>query len=143
VSKASLKADSLDTLCESQFSPRVRGRLSLCRWGVGLARSAMLTAQPVSAQQLLGINALQYVAQNLEEAHAKAAEYVQQIVAGAPGAQADVKKLVAASAMENERDAEKVIRGVFEEMLRPSEEGKYGLQCFQAKKKPDWSTLRR
>jgi hydroxymethylglutaryl-CoA lyase len=135
--------DSPGTLCESEFCPEPGGKLKLFRWGVGLARSAMLTAQPVTAQQLLGINALQHIAQNLEEAHAKAAEYVQQIVGGAPGAQADVKKLVAASAMENERDAEKVIRGVFEEMLRPSEEGKYGLQCFQAKKKPDWSTLRR
>ena len=37
----------------------------------------------------------------------------------------------------------KVIKDFFVEMLAPCEEGKYGLECFQAKTKPDWGSLTR
>jgi methylglutaconyl-CoA hydratase len=103
----------------------------------------MLTARSVTADELAAINAIHHIAPDLDSAYAKADEIVQQIIGGAPGAQADVKTLVNMVATEPESKSIDAIRGFFHEMMKPCEEGKYGLECFQKKVKPDWDSLKK
>jgi enoyl-CoA hydratase/carnithine racemase len=102
----------------------------------------MLTARSVSSAELAAVSALHHIAPDLDSAFSKADEIVEQITGGAPGAQADVKTLVNLVATESESQHIEAIKGYFLEMMKPCEEGKYGLECFQKKVKPDWDTLR-
>jgi hydroxymethylglutaryl-CoA lyase len=110
-------------------------------WGVAKSREAMLTARPIPAQELLDVSAIQYITKDLASAHEKVDEVVSQLVLGAPNAQTDAKKLIQSAATESSESHWGLIENTFVNMMRPCEEGKYGLECFQAKKKPDWSIL--
>lgn len=111
-------------------------------WGVAKAREAMLTARSIPVAELLHVGAIHYVTPSLEEASKKVDEVVTQLVMGAPGAQGDVKVLINSAATEPAASHWKTIQGFFEEMMKPNVEGKYGLECFQAKVKPDWTSLK-
>lgn len=83
------------------------------------------------------------VRESLDSAATKVDEIVAQIALGAPDTQGDVKTLVASAASASAEYHLKTVKRLFNGMLAPCLEGKYGLECFQAKKKPDWDSLRR
>jgi enoyl-CoA hydratase/carnithine racemase len=110
-------------------------------WGVPKSREAMLTGRSIPVSELHVLSAVHYVLPDLESALEKVDQVVEQLSLGAPLAIADIKNLVNSAATEPAKEHAAVIKAFFLEMLAPSVEGKYGLECFQAKEKPDWVGL--
>jgi hydroxymethylglutaryl-CoA lyase len=98
-------------------------------WGPALAREAMITGRPVLASELLARNIIHAVVDTDEEAQKKVQEYIIQLGTSAPRAVSQVKELVNAVS-ERKREAEEIER-VFEDMMKPSDEAKFGIEEFR------------
>lgn len=116
-------------------------RFIVREWGVPKSREAMLTSRSIPVAELHALSAVHYVLPDAKSAVDKVDEIVAQLALGAPIAQANVKTLVNSAATEPAEDHQATTKAFFVEMLAPCEEGKYGLECFQAKKMPDWGSL--
>ena len=106
-------------------------------WGPALAREAMITGRPILASELLQKNVIHAIVETEEEAQKKVEEYVSQLGTSAPRAVSQVKELVNAVA-ERKRENEEIER-VFEDMMRPSDEAKFGIGEFRkGVREVDW-----
>ena len=107
-------------------------------WGPTLAREAMITGRPISATELLQKNLINAVVETEHEAHKKVEEYTSQLRTSAPRAVSQVKELINAVA-ERKKETEEIER-VFVDMMRPSEEAKFGIEEFRkGNREVDWA----
>lgn len=102
----------------------------------------MLTARPITAQEILPLGAVHHVATSHRDAEEYIENLVDRIVGNAPGALAECKRLILAAAAEDPEDQFKAARDVFLRMMKPSAEAKYGIEMFRKKQKPDWSNMK-
>lgn len=106
-------------------------------WGPALAREAMITGRPILASELLAKNIIHAIAETEEQAQKIVEEYVLRLGSSAPRAVSQVKELVNAVA-ERKRENEEIEK-VFEDMMRPSDEAKFGIGEFRkGVKDVDW-----
>ena len=106
-------------------------------WGPALAREAMITGRPVLASELLQKNVIHAIVETEEEGKKKVEEYILHLKSSAPRAVSQVKGLVNAVA-ERKNETQEIER-VFEDMMRPSDEAKYGIGQFRrGEKQVDW-----
>jgi hydroxymethylglutaryl-CoA lyase len=98
-------------------------------WGPTLSREAMITGRPVLASELLAKNIIHAIVNTDQEAQEKVEEYILQLATSAPKAVSQVKKLVNAVAERKSENEE--IERVFQDMMRPSEEAKFGIGEFR------------
>lgn len=106
-------------------------------WGTSLAREAMITGRPVTASELYKQGIVHAVVATEEEADRVVKEYVDVLKSCAPRAVGQTKELVN---MVAERKGEgEGIRRVFMDMMRPSEEAKFGIGEFRkGNREVDW-----
>jgi hydroxymethylglutaryl-CoA lyase len=98
-------------------------------WGPALAREAMITGRPVTAKELLQKHVVHAVVETEEEAKELVEKYVKLLEMSAPRAVGQVKELVNRVA---ERKGEtESIEKVFEDMMAPSDEAKFGIGEFR------------
>jgi hydroxymethylglutaryl-CoA lyase len=107
-------------------------------WGPALAREAMITGRPILASELFANNVIHAIVETEEEGKKKVEEYILHLKSSAPRAVSQVKGLVNAVA---ERKGEKEeIERVFEDMMKPSDEAKFGIEEFRKGiKNVDWA----
>lgn len=98
-------------------------------WGPALAREAMITGRPILASELLQKNIIHAVVETEEEAQKKVEEYTARVATSAPRAVSQVKGLVNAVA-ERKGEADEIER-IFEDMMRPSDEARHGIEEFR------------
>jgi hydroxymethylglutaryl-CoA lyase len=106
-------------------------------WGTAFAREAMITGRPVLASELLARGFIHAIVETDEDAREKVEEYVKLLETSAPRAVAQVKSLVNAVA-ERKGETDEIAR-VFEDMMRPSDEARFGIGEFRkGVKGVDW-----
>ena len=106
-------------------------------WGPAFAREAMITGRAITAPELHNLGIIQEICEGEKDAEKRVGEYVTQLQSSAPGAVSQVKRLVNAVA-ERKREQEEIEK-VFEEMMLPSEEAKYGIEEFRkGNREVDW-----
>ena len=101
----------------------------------------MLTARPITAQELLPLGGVHHIATSPQDAEDYISDLVNRMVGNAPGALAECKRLIVAAASEDPEDQFKAARDVFLRMMQPSAEAKYGIEMFRKKQKPDWTSV--
>lgn len=122
--------------------PAVISKFVLREWGLSFAREAMLTARPVSAQELSSkVGAVHLVCPSEEEATFQAAvdSYISNLRWCAPGAMDLVKQLAETSwKHQGSQDQEINIERIFDTMMS-SEEQRVGFAAFaKGFRKTDW-----
>lgn len=127
--------------CQSTFTlsevrlglaPAVISRMVIREWGQAVAREAMLTARPVSAQELKRQGAIHGVGSNLQQLETLLETYLDILSKSAPRASKLCKDLVNAVGDKQQY----AIKKVFDEMMGPSQEAKYGVEQFRLGIKP-------
>ena len=117
----------------------------LCReWGVAIAREAILTARPVSPKELLEKSgAVHGVAEDALGLERLVNRKLDELAKCAPEASAKSKDLVrAAYRYPGGVEQAKTIKDVFEWMMVPSAEARYGTEQFRAgKREIDWDAF--
>ncbi|OQV08556.1 hypothetical protein CLAIMM_12809 [Cladophialophora immunda] len=149
------QANATFTMTEVKLGlcPATISKFVVREWGLAIAREAMLTSRPVTAQELHRFGAVHAIASSLslpssaatDGSHRNLDQLLQQYLDkylnhAAPQASARTKELVAAAwrYAGDERQA-KVIKDVFEWMIAPSEEAQIGTDAFRAGKNGvDW-----
>jgi hydroxymethylglutaryl-CoA lyase len=106
-------------------------------WGPALSREAMITGRPILATELFQKNVIHAIVETEEEGKKKVEEYILHLKSSAPRAVSQVKELINAVAERKNEKAE--IERVFEDMMRPSDEAKFGIGEFRkGLKEVDW-----
>ena len=116
----------------------------LCReWGVAFAREAILTARSVSPIELYEkIGAIHGMAEDSAGLEQLVDQKIAELAKCAPAASAKSKDLVrAAYRYPGEPEQAKIIKDIFEWMMVPSEEAKFGTEQFRAGKSVDWDAF--
>lgn len=117
----------------------------LCReWGVAIAREAILTARPVSPKELLEkCGAVHGVAEGAAGLEALVDRKLDELAKCAPQALARSKELVrAAYRFPGGLEQAKTIKDVFEWMMVPSDEARFGTEQFRAgRREVDWDAF--
>ena len=117
----------------------------ICReWGVGIAREAILTARAVSPKELFEKSgAIHGIADDAAGLEFLLDQNVAELAKCAPAASAKSKDLVrAAYQYPGGKQQAKTIKEVFEWMMVPSEEARYGTEHFRAgKREIDWDAF--
>jgi len=98
---------------------------------------AMITGRPILASELFRKNVIHAIVETEEEGKKKVEEYILHLKSSAPRAVSQVKELVNAVAERKNETAE--IEKVFEDMMKPSDEAKFGIGEFRKGiKEVDW-----
>lgn len=107
-------------------------------WGPSLAREAMITGRAVRPEELKRRGAVYALTFSLEEAWQAVHNVIRHVETSAPKAVSQVKELV--NAVAERKGEEKKIEEVFLDMMKPSEEAKFGISEFRkGMKKVDWA----
>lgn len=108
-------------------------------WGPALTREAMLSARPISAQELKSLGVVAGVAEDQQQLQGLLDSLLTRLRGSSPDASRMSKELVKLSWAHagGERQAAG-IRDLFERMMRPDGEGAHGVKQFQAGRKMDW-----
>lgn len=113
-------------------------------WGLALTRSAMLTARPVTAQQLQSAGAVFAVADDVEKMNTSLLDELEAMLgACAPGASTVCKELVRVAWTDpGAARQDEVVEERYLEMMKPSAEARHGMEQFrQGVREVDWSKL--
>ena len=117
----------------------------LCReWGIAFTREAILTARPISPQELLDKGgSIHGIAKDAAGLEALLDQKLDVLKSSAPAASAKSKQLVrAAYRYPGEAEQAKTIKDVFEWMMVPSDEARYGTEQFRAGNRDiDWDVF--
>lgn len=108
-------------------------------WGPAFTREAMLSARPVSPQELKSLGVVAGVAEDQEQLNALLDELLTRLRGSSPDASRMSKELVKLSWAHAGGEKQAAgIKALFERMMRPDGEGAHGVKQFQAGKKVDW-----
>lgn len=112
-------------------------------WGVALARQAMLTGRPVTAEELHSIGVVSIVCSHADELEMATDSVLGSLRFLSPSGSRMSKEVVAVGwkyggkAEQHQRVSE-----LFDEMLRPGTDGAHGAAEFLAPRKVDWDAYR-
>lgn len=121
------------------LSPATISRYVVREWGAGFAREAMVTGRAVAAEELRPLGAVHHVVGDLAEGRERLGRVLEGLRACAPRASYQSKRLVNAVYEEGSEESGRVIRDVFLDMTRPSEEFEHAALQFQkGVKVVDW-----
>lgn len=129
------------TLSETKLglAPAVISKYVLREWGVSVAREAMLSARAVTSSELQRLGIVTSVAKDIDELQLLTDAYLDRIQHSAPRASTLCKLLARVSGDDSQSS---IIKSVFQEMMLPSEEARYGVEQFRLGVKPvDWKKL--
>ncbi|KAL2004685.1 hypothetical protein VTN00DRAFT_3213 [Thermoascus crustaceus] len=124
-------------------------RLGLCpatiskyvarEWGPAFTREAMLSARPISAQELKSLGVVAGVAEDQQQLQRLLDGLLTRLRGSSPDASRMSKELVKLSWAHAGGEKQAAgIKALFERMMRPDGEGAHGVKQFQAGKKMDW-----
>jgi len=121
------------------LTPAVISRYIVREWGASFAREAMITARAVQPLELRSFGAVHHVVKDMEEGRVILAKVLENLRHCAPSASYQSKRLVNAISEQGLSESEVLIKDVFVDMSKPSEEAAYGIKAFQSgKKQVDW-----
>ncbi|KIX97084.1 uncharacterized protein Z520_07198 [Fonsecaea multimorphosa CBS 102226] len=149
------QANATFTMTEVKLGlcPATISKFVVREWGIAIAREAMLTSRPVTAQELHRFGVVHAIAASpslplsgvVDESRQNLDQLLQQycdkfLHRAAPQASARTKELVSAAwRYAGDERQDKVIKDVFEWMIAPSKEAQIGTDAFRAgKKEVDW-----
>jgi hydroxymethylglutaryl-CoA lyase len=136
--------DASVTLSEVKLGlcPATISKYVIREWGIAFAREAMLSARPVSADELRARGLVSDVADDPEQLGIRLDAFLARLKVASPDASRMSKELVrlawAHAGGEEQVDG---IKGLFEEMMSPDADGAHGVKEFQAGRKVDWDAL--
>ncbi|KAJ6104852.1 hypothetical protein N7523_011172 [Penicillium sp. IBT 18751x] len=124
-------------LCPATISKYV-----IREWGVAFAREAMLSARPVTMEELRERRLASDVADDAEQLKTRLDIFLSQLKVASPDASRMSKELVRlAWAHAGEKEQVDGIKRLFEDMMRPDADGAHGVKEFQARRKVDWDAF--
>ncbi|KAJ6114933.1 hypothetical protein N7486_000711 [Penicillium sp. IBT 16267x] len=124
-------------LCPATISKYV-----IREWGVAFAREAMLSARPVTIEELRNKGLVTEVADDTEQLRMTLDIFLSRLKVASPDASRMSKELVRlAWAHAGEQEQADGIKGLFEEMMRPDADSAHGVKEFQAGRKVNWDTF--
>ena len=125
------------------LSPAIISRYMAREWGIPFMREAMLTGREVTPAEVQRIGAVHGVADDSGALEWMLEEKLDQLSICAPRSAAACKELTRLAwtdAGGREQDAK--IKSVFDGMMKPGSEGKFGIEQFQKKvKRVDWGAF--
>ncbi|KAH7368445.1 ClpP/crotonase-like domain-containing protein [Plectosphaerella cucumerina] len=110
-------------------------------WGLALCRSAMLTARPVTAEELRAVGAIYALADDGKHLQGDAMEELEKrLRASAPGASTVCKELIHVAWTDpGGKEQDEVVAKRYVEMMTPSKEARHGIQQFKkGVREVDW-----
>jgi hydroxymethylglutaryl-CoA lyase len=111
-------------------------------FGVAFAREAMLSARPVTFEELRARGLVSEVADDAEQLRMRLDAFLSRLKVASPDASRMSKKLVRlAWAHAGDKEQADGIKDLFEEMMRPSSDGAHGVKELQAGRKVDWDAF--
>lgn len=113
-------------------------------WGLALCRSAMLTARPVTAEELRAAGAIYALADDAGSLHGDVMEELEKRLGTcAPKASTVCKELVkVAWTSPGGKEQDEVVERRYVEMMAPSKEARHGIQQFKkGVREVDWETF--
>ncbi|KAH7080778.1 ClpP/crotonase-like domain-containing protein [Paraphoma chrysanthemicola] len=113
------------------LSPATISRYLVREWGTSLAREAMVTGRVVGIEELFPLRAVHHAVEDIVEGQKRVVEVLEGLKSCAPRAVAQSKRLVNAVYEENSRESGQVIKEVFLDMTKPSDEADYGISQFR------------
>lgn len=112
-------------------------------WGPALARQAMLTGRPVTADELQSIGIVTAVCSNEVDLEAATDTLLDSLRFLSPSGSRMSKELVTlAWKYGGKPEQEKRVSELFDEMLRPGTDGAFGAAEFRARRNVDWDAYR-
>ncbi|CAG8284894.1 unnamed protein product [Penicillium nalgiovense] len=136
--------DASVTLSEVKLGlcPATISKYVVREWGVPFAREAMLSARPVSVEELRARGLVFDVADGAEELSARLDILLSRLKVASPDASRMSKELVRLGWVHAGRDEQVTgIRRLFEEMMRVDADGAHGVKEFQAGRNVDWDAF--
>jgi hydroxymethylglutaryl-CoA lyase len=136
--------DASVTLSEVKLGlcPATISKYVVREWGIPFAREAMLSARPVSVEELRARGLVFDVADGAEELSARLDILLSRLKVASPGASRMSKELVRLGWAHAGRDEQVTgIKGLFEEMMHVDADGAHGVKEFQAGRKVDWDAF--
>jgi hydroxymethylglutaryl-CoA lyase len=122
------------------LAPATISKYVIRELGIPVAREAMLSARPLSADELLRWGKVAHVFADTNRADAALEEYLVRLRACAPNASAITKSLVRLAWTDGGgKEQEAGIRTAFSQIMAPDSESAWGLEQFQKRvKEVDW-----
>lgn len=124
-------------LCPATISKYV-----IREFGLAFARETMLTARPVTVEELRARGLVSEVADTAEQLRMRLDMFLSRLKVASPEASRMSKELVrlawAHAGDEKQADG---IKSLFNEMMRPGSNGDHGVKEFQAGRKMDWDAF--
>lgn len=126
------------------LSPATISRYVVREWGTSLAREAIITGRKVTPEELRNVHAIHHIVDDMTSGRDLVRSLLETTRKCAPRAVAQSKRLVNAIYEEEQAASDKVIKEVFIDMIRPSDEAAHGIAQFQAGKRDvDWESYHR
>jgi hydroxymethylglutaryl-CoA lyase len=135
--------DAAVTLSEVKLGlcPATISKYVIREWGVAFAREAMLSARPITVEELRARGLVSDVADNADQLSARLDGFLARLKVASPDASRMSKELVRLAWLHAGGEKQTGgIKGLFEEMMRPDSDGAHGVNEFQAGRKVDWDT---
>lgn len=133
------------TLSEAKLGlcPAVISKYVVREWGVALARQAMLTGRPVTAEELRSIGVVTVACSHAGELENATDSLLDSLRFLSPSGSRMSKELVALGwKYGGKPEQHQRVSELFDEMLRPGTDGAHGAAEFQARRKVDWDAYR-
>lgn len=121
-------------LCPATISKYV-----IREWGVSFAREAMLSARPVTAEELRNRSLVSGIAEDQHGLSRHVDDLLTELKVASPEASRMSKELVRiAWAHGGDESQATRIKALFDQMMSPESQSAHGLKEFQARRKVDW-----
>lgn len=136
--------DASVTLSEVKLGlcPATISKYVIREWGVAFAREAMLSARPVTMEELRERRLVSDVADDAEQLKMSLDIFLSRLKVASPDASRMSKELVRLGwAHAGNKEQVDGIKGLFEDMMDPDADGAHGVKEFQAGRKVDWDAF--
>ena len=136
--------DASVTLSEVKLGlcPATISKYVIREWGVPFAREAMLSARPITMEELRERRLVSDVADDAEQLKMRLDIFLSRLKVASPDASRMSKELVRLGwAHAGDKEQVDGIKGLFEDMMHPDADGAHGVKEFQAGRKVDWDAF--